>query len=92
MMIQYKNLQPFAFKHFDWMLAVVSWRGKAQGAKVEAFRDQSVPGHFSCFVLGSRARQDQHLAKDDPFQNIVQPSAFRHFDRMLALVPWRGKA
>ena len=55
------NVQPSAFRHFDRMLALVPWRDKAQGAKIEEFRDQWIPGHFDSFVLGSRARQDQHL-------------------------------
>jgi hypothetical protein len=40
------HAQPSAFKHFDYMLALLPWRGKAQGAKVRAFRDHWIPGHF----------------------------------------------
>ena len=40
------NVQLSAFMHFDRMLALVPWRGKAKFAKIEAFRDQWIPGHF----------------------------------------------
>ena len=37
-------------------------------AQIRVFTDQWIPGHFGHFVLGSHARQDQHLFKHDPDQ------------------------
>ena len=40
------NVQSSALSHFDRFLALVSWRGMAQGEKIRTLRDQRIPGHF----------------------------------------------
>ena len=74
------------------MLTLVSWRGKSQGAKtrhsgINGF--PAIPAALSLFRVQGKINTS---SKDDPVQDNVQLSAFRHFDRKLSIVSWRGKA
>ena len=63
--------------------------------KVQKSRHSGINGSPAISADSSLVRVQGEIntySKDAPVQGKVQPSAFRHFDRMLALVPWRGKA
>ena len=69
-------------------------RGVAR-PKVQKSWHSRINGFPAISADSSLVRVDEKIStcsKDDPVQGTVHHSAFRYFDRMLALVPWRGKA